>query len=172
MDAERWLRDMESKVSEHTGRPFAPATVHTRLIALSKVFAHAVKHKIIPANPCAVVDKPRRVHSGPGFLEPEQVEAVASELDGAAPYGLIVRFAAFSGLRAGELAALRIRDINFLRRHVGVRRTVQRVKGGRQFGTPKTARRTRDVPLSRDLLGDLAAYLEKHPNRNDPDAGL
>lgn len=172
MEIEKWIRGMETKLSDHTGRPLAPASVHACFIALSKVFAYAVKHKVIPANPCAVVDKPRLVHTEPVFLDPEQVEAVAAELDKNAPYGLIVRFAAYSGLRAGELAALRIRDLNFLRSHVEVRRTVQRTKGGWTFGTPKTARSTRDVPLRRDLLADLAAYLERHPNRHDPEAGL
>jgi len=172
IEVEKWLRTMETKKSEHTGRPLAPASVHACFVALSKVFAYAVKHKIIPPNPCAVVDKPRLQKTEPVFLEPEQVEAVAAALDDHAPYGLIVRFAAYSGLRAGELAALRIRDVNFLRKHVEVRRTVQRTKGGWVFGTPKTARSTRDAPLRRDLLADLDAYLEQHPHRHDPDAAL
>ena len=172
-EVETWLRKMETKLSTHTGRKLAPASVHANLIALSKVFAYAVKHRMITTNPCAVIDKPHLPHLEPVFLHPEQVTAVAGELDRiAAPYGLIVRFAARTGLRAGELAALRIRDINFLRRHVEVRRTVQRTKGGWTFGTPKTARSRRDVPLSRDLIAELAAYLERHPRRHDPDAGL
>lgn len=100
------------------------------------------------------------------------MEAVATELDSYEPYGLVVRFAAWSGLRAGELAALRIRDINFLRRHVEVRRTVARVTGGSDFGTPKTARSSRDVPIRRELLADLAHYLESHPELHNPDAPL
>jgi integrase len=83
-----------------------------------------------------------------------------------------VRFAVYTGLRAGELAALRIRDVNFLRRHVEVRRTVQGTRGGWSFGTPKSARSARDVPLSRELLVELAACLEQHPHRLQPDAAL
>lgn len=65
-------------------------------------------------------------------------------------------------LRAGELAALRIRDVDFLRRHVEVRRMVQRVRGGWRYGEPKTARSRRDVPLRRTLLDELTAYLAEH----------
>lgn len=49
---------------------------------------------------------------------------------------------------------------------------MQRVKGGWSVGTPKSARSTRDVPLSRDLLAELGAYLEQHPHRLDGDAAL
>ena len=35
-------------------------------------------------------------------------------------YGLLVRFAAFTGLRAGELVALRVRDLELLQRRVQV----------------------------------------------------
>ncbi len=172
MEIERWLRGMETKTSEHTGRPLAPASVLGAYVALSKAFGYALKHRLIATNPCAVVDKPRLRHSEPVFLQPEQVEAIATELDKVAPYGLVVRFAAQSGLRAGELAALRIRDVNFLRGHVEVRRTLQRVKGGWAYGSPKSVRSTRDVPLPRGLLTDLAAYLEGHPLRTNPDALL
>lgn len=173
MDIEAWLAGMQTKVSAQTGRTLAPASVLGAYVALSKAFGYAMKHRIVASNPCAVVDKPRLRHEEPVFLSPAQVAAVASALDAYAPYGLVVRFAAYTGLRAGELAALRIRDVNFLRRHVEVRRTVQRVpRGGWSFGTPKSARSTRDVPLSRDLLADLAAYLEQHPNRFNADAAL
>jgi hypothetical protein len=143
MEVEKWLRGMETKKSKQTGRPLAPASVLGAYVALSKAFGYA----LIATNPCAVVDKPHLRHSEPVFLLPGQVEAIAAELDKVAPYGLIVRFAAQSGLRAGELAALRIRDVNFLRKHVEVRRTLQRVKGGWAYGSPKSVRSTRDVPL-------------------------
>lgn len=172
MDIEGWLADMQTKVSAQTGRTLAPASVLGAYVALSKAFGYAMKHRMIAVNPCAVVDKPRLRHEEPVFLSPDQVAAVAAELDAHAPYGLIVRFAAYTGLRAGELAALRIRDINFLRRHVEVRRTLQRVKGGWAIGSPKSARSTRDVPLSRDLLAELAAYVEQHPHRLNRDAAL
>ncbi len=173
LEVEQWLAGMQAKVSGRTGRPLTSATVRGTMIALSKVFGYALKHRLIAVNPCDAVDMPRKATAAPMFLEAWQVEKLATELDRFAPYGLMVRFAAYSGLRAGELSALRIRDINFLRKHVEVRRTVQRAKGGGwQFGTPKTTRSSRDVPLRRELLDDMRAYLEAHPHRNDPDAAL
>jgi len=173
LEVEQWLAGMQAKISERTGRPLTSATVRGTMIALSKVFGYALKHRLIAVNPSDAVDMPKKASAAPMFLEAWQVEKLATELDRFAPYGLMVRFAAYSGLRAGELAALRIRDINFLRKHVEVRRTVKRSKGGGwQFGTPKTARSSRDVPLRRELLDDVRDYLEAHPHRNDPDAAL
>lgn len=119
-----------------------------------------MKHRIIVANPCAVVDKPRLRKVEPVFLHPSDVAAVSEALDAHAPYGFIGRFAAYTGLRAGELAALRIGDVAVpriravtdprrgvgdLRGHVQVRRTVRRTKAGWVMGEPKSVRSTRDV---------------------------
>lgn len=57
------------------------------------------------------------------------------------PYGLIVRFAADTGLRANELAALRIRDVNLLHRRVEIPRTLHRVKGGWEISHDREERR-------------------------------
>jgi len=172
LEIERWLAEMQTKVSERTGRRLAAASIRGAMIALGKVFGYALKHRLIAVNPCDAVDMPRKTNSAPMFLSAWQVEALATDLDAYAPYGLLVRFAAYTGLRAGELAALRIRDINFLRRHVEVRRTVQRSKGVWAYGTPKTERSARDVPMRRELLEAVAAYLEDHPERHNPDARL
>lgn len=172
MDIERWLADMQTRVSPQTGRPYAAASVRGAFVALTKVFAYAMKHRLIPANPCGPVERPRLVPHDMVFLAPEEVAAVARELDAWAPYGLLVRTAAFTGLRAGELAALRVRDVNLLRGHVEVRRTVARTGGAWTFGTPKSARSVRDVPLPPSLRDELRAYLDAHPHRADPNAAL
>lgn len=142
------------------------------MIALSKVFGYALKHRLIAANPCDAVDMPKKASAAPMFLSAAQVESLAADLDRLAPYGLLVRFAAYTGLRAGELAALRIRDINVLRRHVELRRAVQRTKGGWTYGTPKSERNARDVPMRREILQAVAAHIESHPERHNPDARL
>jgi integrase len=172
MDVERWMSEMQRKVSPLTGRPYSPSSIRGTFVALTKVFGYAMKHRLVPANPCTAVDRPRLDPHDMVFLDPEEVAAVAAEMDALPPYGLIVRVAAHSGLRAGELAALRIRDVNLLRGHVEVRRTVARGKDGWTFGTPKSARSTRDVPLPRSVLEELREYLALHPHRSDPSAAL
>src|SRR5690606_19441062 len=154
----------------------APATVRNHYRALSKVLRYAVRHQLIAHNPAEGVALPRRTGGDafePVYLTPEQVERLARELDPTWPYGLLVRFAAYTGLRAAEIAGLRVRDVNLLRREVRVERTLHRVTGGWRVGQPKSARSTRSVPLLHGgLLADMAAYLGEHPHRSDPDAWL
>ncbi|MFC6356697.1 tyrosine-type recombinase/integrase [Luethyella okanaganae] len=112
MDVEAWAADLRTKVAPKTGRPYPASSVRT-MIALSKVFKYAQRHRLITVNPCTGVERPRVVREEPVFLSPVQVERVADWLDVVPPCGLIIRFAAYTGLRPGELEALRIRDTNF-----------------------------------------------------------
>ena len=87
------------------------------------------------------------------FLTHQQVDALAD----ACPerYGLLVRFLAYTGLRFGEAAALRVHRIDFLRRRVLVAESVTPVAGRPVFG-PTKGHQHREVPLPRFLVEDLA----------------
>lgn len=55
------------------------------------------------------------------FLSVEEVMRTSDELAAQPPYDLLVRLAAFTGLRIGEVAALRVRDIDLGAGEVQVR---------------------------------------------------
>ncbi len=165
-DVDRWVAGLVAS-------GLSPATVRGIYVALSKVCAYAVTYEHAAQNPCAGTILPKVPKYAARFLTPQEVERVACVLDEHPPYGLIVRVAAFSGLRAGELAALRIRDVDLMHRRILVSRTVARIAGEWVVGTPKSARSTRTVPiLSADLHRDLVVYLGQHPRRSDPEAAL
>lgn len=102
------------------------------------------------------------------------MEVLAARLDEiAAPYGLLVRFAAYTRLRAAEVTGLRVRDVDLRAGHVEVRQTLQHVAGEWRIGTPKSKRSTRTVPLlDKRLVSHLREFLFAHPRRSDPDALL
>jgi integrase len=62
---------------------------------------------------------------------------------------------AFTGLRFGELAALRVGRVDLLRRRLEIAESVTEVNGATVFGTPKTHHR-RSVPIPRSLINELA----------------
>ena len=76
----------------------------------------------------------------------------------------MVRFAAFTGLRAGEIVALRVRRLDLMRRRVEVAESASETHGQLQFGAPKTYER-RAVPIP---VG-LAQQLAEHVARKQPD---
>jgi len=67
-------------------------------------------------------------------VRPSLRENLADLLDFKRPYGLLVRFAAYTGLRAGDLTSLRIRDLNRKAGHVEVRQTLQHIAGSGSSG--------------------------------------
>jgi len=121
---------------------------------LRQVLGAAVEDGRIPRNPCHGVKLPKRAHADRGYLTHAQVLALAGML---ADDGLVVRFLAYTGLRWGEMAALRVQDVDMLRRRVNVSRAVTE-SGGLQWSTPKTWER-RSVPFPAALAEGLAARM-------------
>jgi integrase len=73
-------------------------------------------------------------------------------------------FAAYTGLRAGEIGALRVKRIDFRRGRVEVAESVSDVAGKLIVGPTKTYA-NRHVPMPPRLLDELSNYLG--PRRND-----
>lgn len=134
----------------------AAPTIENALGVLRMVLALAVEDKRIPRNPCVGVKAPRRNHSPRAYLTHQQVDELANALAGD---GLVVRFLVYTGLRYGEMAALKVRDFDMLRRRVNVRESVTEVAGKLTWSTPKNHER-RSVPFPRFLVAELAARME------------
>lgn len=164
-------QEVELWVQGLTTAGLAPASVRGTFVALTKAFAYAQRHDLVAKNPCSGTPLPANHKKEMRFLGPDEVEALAGAMDSHEPYGLMVRFAAYTGVRTGELAGLQIGDLNLLRRTVHIDRQLQRVTGqGLVYASPKTENAHRYVPLRRGLVDDLAAYLNHHPYRADPSA--
>ena len=161
-------------------RGLAPPTIRHRHLVARWVFAEAARGRAIDHNPATDVRLPTdrsvgRTRPEPHFLTAAEIERLATVLDGDPedpnPYGLLVRFVAYTGLRAAEVAGLNIGDLDLRRRLVHVRRTRERVHGEWSTSTKKSGK-SRTVPLVGWLLTDLAAYLDDHPHAADPGAPL
>lgn len=143
-----WVADMSAHL--------APSTVRQAHRVLALVLTLAVRDGRIPRNPAIGVPLPRVIRTEPRFLGRDQVEQLA---EAAGPYSDVVRLLAYTGLRFGEMAALRVRRIDFLRRRITVAESATEVGGEVVFGTPKTHQR-RTVPIPGPLLEPLARRCE------------
>ena len=97
---------------------------------------------------------PRSARDEMLFLTPEEVLALAGVI-APPPYGVLVAFAAYTGLRAGEVGALRVGRLDLLRGTADVAESLADVKGGPVFGPTKTYAR-RVVRLPRFLIAQGA----------------
>jgi len=141
----------------------ATKTVTNQLIFMHGLFAFAVKRGWLHSNPVAAVDRPRapEVDADIRYLELEEVEALLRAVidDYLGPTDHVLYLvAAMTGLRQGELVALRWTDVDWQAGRIRVRRNYTR----QQFGTPKSRRSSRSVPMT----DRVAAALELHFRRS------
>ncbi len=102
------------KLNPRAGQLYAPGTIHKVHTTLSAIMGEAVERGMLTANPCRSVTtkllKPE--HRKMDCLTPAEVLALADAID--PHYRVLILTAAYSGLRAGELHALRRRDVDLL----------------------------------------------------------
>jgi integrase len=72
--------------------------------------------------------------------------------------GLPIRFAAYTGLRAGEIGALRVGDLDLFGRRVQIHASVADVNGHLMLGATKNYG-TRSVPVPSGVFEDLVKYV-------------
>lgn len=152
------------------------ATVQRHFGVLRQVLKYARRRGLIVSNPALDADLPNDPHDQLPFrgiaLSEVQIEDLAVTLhanavragEAESPYPLAVRFMAYLGLRAGEMAALTIGDIRLPVGDVHVRRTLQKQRctarceefpacrepSRKSNGEPKRNRRG-EVPVGRRI---------------------
>lgn len=164
------------------GKSAAQITKGYRVLRM--VLGRAVKAGWLRANPCASdLDLPRMTRREMLFLTAEQVEALANAFLARKPtsnydwrtgpredLAIYVRFAAYTGLRVGEICALRIKNVDLRTGRIHVREAVSTVGGRLVPGLPKTNAGTRTVGLPASLIPELRRYAE--PRLFQPEAYL
>lgn len=123
------------------GGGLAPASQRKALLLLSSILKRAVVRGLIPANPVALIDKPKAPSSvAPTPLAPQTVERIRAQLrprDAA-----LVSLLAYGGLRPGEATTARWEDLHERTLHVFASKTS----------------RARNVELLAPLAQDLAEW--------------
>jgi integrase len=155
---------IESYRDSLVDRGLANRTVNKYLIVLHGIFRRAMKVHRLPSNPLTLVEKrPNKGRAEIDVLSREEVMALvgaaASECDAA-----IYLTAAFTGLRMGELFALRWRDVDFELHSIRVRRSFT----GGEEGTPKSGRE-RTVPMADEVAEALARLSRRADYTRDGD---
>ncbi|MCX7540614.1 tyrosine-type recombinase/integrase [Corynebacterium antarcticum] len=140
-----WVSEM---VEAGTGAP----TVENAFSLLRYVLAQAVDEGRIRTNPSDRIPLPRRNLSRNKYLTVNQVEELAKEVDYG---GDFIRLLAYTGLRWGEMVALRVSSVDTTRRRINVDRAVSKAGGTLREDTPKT-HQIRTVPYP-DVLDDVMA---------------
>lgn len=142
----------------------APSTRHKVLVLLHGIFKRARKVYGLPVNPVTDVEKPTIPRSGDiDVFSPEEVQALVRAAASAQDAALFLT-AALTGMRRGELLALRWRDVDFAGQAVRVRASY--AEG--HLTTPKSGK-VRSVPMAPDVAAALSRLGQRRDWTGDDD---
>jgi integrase len=129
---------------------------------LAAALSDAVDNGLIQLSPCRKVKLPKLTAPVMRILEPVETKALAEAIDGR--YRAMVLTAAYTGLRFGELAALRTERFDALRRTVRVEESLAEVRGEFLVRPPKSEASRRKVSVPSFVVDELAKHLGEHVN--------
>jgi integrase len=142
-----------SWVAELSAAGLAGATIRHIHRVLVMILNSAVADGRVARNMASGVPLPRAKGREKKFLTHQEVAALA---EAAGDDGIVIQALAYTGLRFGEMAALRVRDVDMQRRRLTIRASVTEVAGHLVTGPPKSGT-ARSVPFPRSLVDELAA---------------
>ena len=149
---QQWISGLRG---DEDAKPLGASVVARAHQVLSAILADAVRDRMIAANPATGIKLPRQARKRPVYLTHRQV----ADLAAAGDHEALVLLLAYTGLRWGEAVALRVADLDMLRRRATVSENAVQVGKQIHVGTPK-AHKQRSVPLPEFLLPYLARQCE------------
>lgn len=140
---------------------FSPTHQHKLHKHLSSVFNHAVRLYGLSVNPCRQAGaigsmKPANEMVFWTLEEYQQVIANVDDIKARTAISLLY----WSGMRKGELLALRWEDIDFTDNRITIDESYQRINGKQVVGKTKTGVK-RIIKMTQATMDDLAAYRKR-----------
>ncbi|OZB85587.1 MAG: hypothetical protein B7X41_14525, partial [Microbacterium sp. 14-71-5] len=142
----------------------SPRSIGKYHVMLHSIFARAVRDRLIAFNPCESTELPKVVARPTRMLTPEEFASLLEQVP--SRFKPLVMTDIETGLRWGELVALRPRHIDFLRRTITVEETIVEVTskdsptGQRMLVKPYPKDdEPRTLRVSQDLVDVLSARI-------------
>src|SRR4029450_11137153 len=133
---------------------------------LSRILGTAVESGYLARNPCTIRGAAAEPAPEMRFATVAEVVALADAIP--RRFRALVLVAAYTGLRWGELAGLRVKRVDLLHRQITVAEQLLEVRGRLAFGPTKTGASLRTVTLptvAAEALADhLGVYAEAGPD--------
>jgi integrase len=124
---QRWVSELSQTL--------AASTVRQIYHVLASMLKFAVRDRKLARSPAENIKLPRIIKRRRGYLNHDQV---AQLVQAAGPWGDLLATLAYTGLRWGELAALRVRNVDLANQRLHIVESVSEVGGTLAWGTPKS----------------------------------
>lgn len=150
--------DLQRLYNNMTKEGLAPATVRRNHQIIHSCLKQAVSNRLLSWNPAEAVKLPKLTKPTVRAMTVNEMDAFLSALE-ADRWGTAFLCLLGTGLRTGELLALRWQDVDLDKQYIHIKQTLVRTKEkGLYFDEPKTEKSKRIVPLP----SEVAAALKKH----------
>ena len=127
---------------------------------LHRALSQAVKWQLLARNPVDAVEPPRPQRQEMNAINEADTALLLDKLAGSSLFSPVL-FAITTGLRRGEVLALRWKDVNLVEGRITVNQSLEQTKDGLRFKSPKTERSRRQVPLPSVTLDLLKEHKKK-----------
>jgi integrase len=139
--------DLRTLYAERQAAGLSPTTIRQLHAILHHALKQAMRDGVVARNVADLVSAPRAAEHEMQTLSPEQARAFLAAASGERLEALYV-LALSTGMRQGELLALRWKDVDLEAGALQVQATLQRTKDGFRFDSPKTAGSRRRISLT------------------------
>ena len=177
------LHQYQSMLNDIFEKAYATSSLGGYHTTVTMMYRYALKHKMVKESPIKdaflpkkklTVDEIENKNTNEKFFEREELEEF---LETTATKGLLFdmeyfHVAAFSGMRPGEICALKWPDINFEENKIRITKTVYSPTNNMfdyEVTTPKTNESIRTIEMDAgimDMLADLKTYQDKVRSAN------
>src|ERR687885_1253717 len=151
---------VQSFYRDRLDKGLSASTVHKLHDILRRGLAQAAKWHLVQRNVADTVKPPRPAPTEISALSAAETRRLLEAADGDRLEALYV-LAVHTGMRQGELLALRWQDVDMENAVVSVRRTVTRSGGRVAFGEPKTKKSRRSIRLTPQAVEALRRHLKR-----------
>lgn len=159
IEVENWLRNLPRK----DGQPASPATKSKIRNVMSAIYSHAIRYGWASRNPITAVRTSAKRLREPEILTPKEFQELLQELE--QRDRLLVLLVGATGLRRGELIALRWEDIDFAENVANITHAIWH----NVEGETKTPASRKPIPLPLLIIEELRTWRKTSLYRSDQD---
>lgn len=150
---------IQSFIEDLVDKQLSVETIKRIYNIVKAIFNFAVVQDYIIKSPCRRINLPKAKKQESAVLNHKELKHLVSCFD--AEYQMMVLLAGILGLRYGEVAGLRIGDINFTQNELTVAGQLSRYEDrGSYLSPPKTDSSYRVIPINNALTKSLKAHIE------------
>jgi len=128
-------------------------------ILLNSIMRQAQFNQLITNNPCFFVKKPKYTPKTASIIEPDVYNKIIKYISGTM-YEFLFKFAWDTGLRRGEICALRVSDIDLEQSTVSVTKARKKSLAGEYEGGPKSKYSVRTISLSPHAIINIKLWIK------------